>query len=154
MLLVWVLVRAYQMSCGYVEMSCEYVDMWLQHLAQITTIWFWKHLAFAIIIDEIELDLHHLGNNLQMQHHTLSESRQPIANAFPTPMEHHVSNEAGGPSSSSLSYGMRFAQQHMRILHCKIFIVHPGLLQRCSVAMALRHLTMQSLRGSDDSHAL
>ena len=93
------------MSCGYVEMSCEYVDMRLQHLAQITSIWLWKHLAFAIIIDEIELDLHHLGNNLQMQHHTLSESRQPIANAFPTPMEHHVSNEAGGPSWSSLSYG-------------------------------------------------
>ena len=60
---------------------------------------FWKHLAFAIIMDEIELPPddatldHHLGDNLQM-HHTLSESRPPFANAFPTPMEHHVSNEA------------------------------------------------------------
>ena len=55
----------------------------------------WKHLAFAIIMDEVEKPPEAFQS---------SKSKQPFANASPMTNEHNASNETGGPSQSSLSY--------------------------------------------------
>ena len=74
------------MRCHVNMLICD-CNIWLKLQASGVT-----HVAFAIMWDHPEA------------FHS-SESRQPFANASPMTNEHNASNEAGGPSWSSLSYG-------------------------------------------------
>ena len=74
------------MRCHVNMLICD-CNIWLKLQASGVT-----HVAFAIMWDHPEA------------FHS-SESRQPFANASPMTNEHNASNEAGGPSRSSLSYG-------------------------------------------------